>query len=51
MALPDASLVFANRTLTLRSIEAIGYDLDYTLIHYRTSEWEGVAYEVKPEAP
>lgn len=49
MALPDASLVFANRTLNLRSIEAIGYDLDYTLIHYRTSEWEGVAYEVAKE--
>lgn len=46
MALPDASQVFANRTLNLRSIEAIGYDLDYTLVHYRTSEWEGVAYDV-----
>ncbi|HWL44184.1 MAG TPA: HAD-IG family 5'-nucleotidase [Ilumatobacter sp.] len=37
--------VFANRTLNLRSVAAIGYDMDYTLIHYRTEEWEGVAFE------
>lgn len=37
--------VFANRTLNLRSVEAIGYDMDYTLIHYRTEEWEGVAFD------
>ena len=37
--------VFANRTLNLRSVAAIGYDMDYTLIHYRTDEWESVAFE------
>jgi 5'-nucleotidase len=37
--------VFANRTLNLRSVEAIGYDMDYTLIHYRTDEWESAAFE------
>ncbi|MDZ7679767.1 MAG: HAD-IG family 5'-nucleotidase [Acidimicrobiales bacterium] len=37
--------VFANRTLNLRSVAAIGYDMDYTLIHYRTDEWEGAAFE------
>ncbi|HUF98630.1 MAG TPA: HAD-IG family 5'-nucleotidase [Ilumatobacter sp.] len=37
--------VFANRTLNLRSVEAIGYDMDYTLIHYRTEEWESAAFE------
>lgn len=37
--------MFANRTLNLRSVAAIGYDMDYTLIHYRTDEWEGVAFE------
>jgi len=36
--------VFANRTLNLRSIKAIGYDMDYTLIHYRVEEWEGAAF-------
>ncbi|NEE01443.1 HAD-IG family 5'-nucleotidase [Phytoactinopolyspora halotolerans] len=37
--------IYANRTLNLRSIEAIGYDMDYTLLHYRTEEWEGAAFE------
>ncbi len=37
--------VFCNRTLNLRSIRAIGYDMDYTLIHYRVDEWERRAYE------
>ncbi len=37
--------VFCNRTLNLRSIRAIGYDMDYTLIHYRVNEWERRAYE------
>ena len=37
--------IFANRTLNLRSIRTIGYDLDYTLVHYRPEEWEGAAYE------
>jgi HAD superfamily 5'-nucleotidase-like hydrolase len=37
--------VFCNRTLNLRSIRAIGYDMDYTLVHYREDEWELRAYE------
>jgi HAD superfamily 5'-nucleotidase-like hydrolase len=37
--------VFCNRTLNLRATEAIGYDMDYTLIHYREEEWELRAYE------
>lgn len=37
--------VYANRTLNLRSVSAIGYDMDYTLIHYRTEEWEAEAFE------
>jgi 5'-nucleotidase len=36
--------VFANRTLNLRSVSAIGYDMDYTLIHYRIEEWESEAF-------
>src|SRR6187397_1070625 len=37
--------LFCNRTLNLRSIRAIGYDMDYTLIHYRTEAWERRAFE------
>ncbi len=36
--------VFCNRTLNLRSISVIGYDMDYTLVHYNVEEWEGRAY-------
>ena len=36
--------VFCNRTLNLRSVRAIGYDMDYTLVHYRVEEWERRAY-------
>lgn len=38
--------IFTNRTLNLRSIKAIGYDMDYTLIHYRTEDLERRAYEL-----
>ncbi|MFB6248587.1 MAG: HAD-IG family 5'-nucleotidase, partial [Salinibacter sp.] len=36
--------LFCNRTLNLRGIRAIGYDMDYTLIHYHMREWEQRAY-------
>ncbi len=45
---PDISperRVWCNRTLNLRGIRAIGYDMDYTLVHYRTGEWERAAFE------
>ena len=37
--------VFCNRTLNLRSLGAIGYDMDYTLIQYKVVEWETVAFQ------
>jgi HAD superfamily 5'-nucleotidase-like hydrolase len=37
--------LFCNRTLNLRGIQAIGYDMDYTLIHYHMREWEQRAYD------
>ena len=36
--------IFCNRTLNLRSIKAVGFDMDYTLIHYKVEEWENHAY-------
>jgi len=42
---PDRqSGLFCNRTLNLRSLKAIGYDMDYTLIHYHVDQWEKRAY-------
>lgn len=42
---PPERRVWCNRTLNLRSIKAVGYDMDYTLVHYRTAEWERAAFE------
>ena len=36
--------VYVNRTLNMRSVEAIGYDMDYTLIHYNVDQWESEAF-------
>lgn len=44
MALPTRR-IYGNRTLNFRSIRAVGYDMDYTLIHYRVDEWERRAFE------
>ncbi|MEW6443286.1 MAG: HAD-IG family 5'-nucleotidase [bacterium] len=45
----DCRGIFCNRTLNLRAIRAIGYDMDYTLIHYRVEEWEQRSYEYLKE--
>ncbi|MFT7475497.1 MAG: 5'-nucleotidase [Verrucomicrobiales bacterium] len=37
--------VFANRTLNLRTVPVVGYDMDYTLVHYHEAEWEGGVFE------
>lgn len=42
---PPGRGVYANRTLNLRSIEVIGYDMDYTLVHYSVEQWERRAYQ------
>jgi HAD superfamily 5'-nucleotidase-like hydrolase len=42
---PRARGIFCNRTLNLRAMRAVGYDMDYTLVHYRVDEWERRAYE------
>ena len=41
---PVERRIYANRTLNLRSIRAVGYDMDYTLVHYHVEEWERTAY-------
>ncbi len=43
-AIPPQRGIFANRTLNMRAVQAVGYDMDYTLIHYRVDEWEGAAF-------
>jgi len=41
---PPERRVYCNRTLNLRTLRAVGFDMDYTLIHYRVDEWERRAY-------
>jgi 5'-nucleotidase len=41
---PPDRRVFCNRTLNMRSIRAIGFDMDYTLVHYDVVAWETRAY-------
>ncbi|NUP09003.1 MAG: HAD-IG family 5'-nucleotidase [Polyangiaceae bacterium] len=43
--LPRERGLFCNRTLNMRAIRAIGYDMDYTLVHYDIAAWESRAYE------
>ncbi len=42
--IPPGRGVYCNRTLNFRSLRAIGYDMDYTLVHYNVEEWERCAY-------
>ncbi len=42
---PPERRVWCNRTLNMRAIRAVGYDMDYTLVHYRTEVWERAAFE------
>jgi HAD superfamily 5'-nucleotidase-like hydrolase len=37
--------IFCNRTLNLRGVAAVGFDMDYTLVHYDSEMWERRAYE------
>ncbi len=42
---PPGRRIYCNRTLNLRAVRAVGYDMDYTLVHYRVEPWERRAYE------
>jgi 5'-nucleotidase len=43
-AAPPERAVYCNRTLNMRSIRAVGFDMDYTLVHYDVKAWETRAY-------
>jgi len=43
--IPPERRLFCNRTLNLRSIRAVGFDMDYTLVHYHSAQWEERAFE------
>ncbi|KAK4537407.1 hypothetical protein CDCA_CDCA12G3432 [Cyanidium caldarium] len=37
--------IFCNRSLNMRSVKAVGFDMDYTLAHYKPETFERLAYE------
>jgi HAD superfamily 5'-nucleotidase-like hydrolase len=47
--LPRSRGVFCNRTLNFRSLRAIGYDMDYTLIDYRVDVFERQVFQFARE--
>ena len=42
---PNERKIFTNRTLNMRSIQAIGYDMDYTLIQYDVKRGERTMFD------
>ena len=36
--------IFCNRSLNMKSIVAVGFDMDYTLAQYRPETFEALAY-------
>ncbi len=48
--IPRSRSVFCNRTLNFRSVKAIGYDMDYTLVDYHAEAFEARVYELARES-
>lgn len=46
VGVPPEQRIFVNRNLRLRSIGAVGFDLDYTLAHYRVNEIDHLAFQI-----
>ena len=42
----EPNQVFVNRTLNMRKIKAIGFDMDYTLVRYNTHNFENETHKV-----
>jgi HAD superfamily 5'-nucleotidase-like hydrolase len=47
--IPRSRGVFCNRTLNFRSLKAIGYDMDYTLVDYRVEAFERQVFDYARE--
>ena len=43
--IPFYERIFCNRTLNMKSIKAVGFDMDYTLALYKPESFEKLAYE------
>ena len=47
--IPPENRIFVNRNLRMASVEAIGFDLDHTLAHYRGPAVEEIAFQLTRE--
>jgi HAD superfamily 5'-nucleotidase-like hydrolase len=47
--IPPENRIFVNRNLRMGSVEAIGFDLDHTLAHYRGPAVEEIAFQLTRE--
>jgi 5'-nucleotidase len=42
----DDARIYVNRSLSMNKIKAIGFDMDYTLIEYKSPEYETLAFDM-----
>ena len=42
---PIGKQIFCNRSLNMKNIVAVGFDMDYTLAQYKAETFESLAYE------
>ena len=43
--IPLEQRIYCNRSLKMKSIKAIGFDMDYTLARYKQEAFEKLAYD------
>jgi 5'-nucleotidase len=48
-AIPHSRGIFCNRTLNFRSLRAVGYDMDYTLVDYHVEAFERRVFDYSRE--
>jgi 5'-nucleotidase len=46
---PPERRVYCNRTLNMKALKAVGFDMDYTLVHYHVDQWEARAFAAMQE--
>lgn len=44
-SIPIGKQIFCNRSLNMKNITAVGFDMDYTLAQYKPETFEALAYK------
>lgn len=45
LSIPMGKQIFCNRSLNMKNITAVGFDMDYTLAQYKPETFEALAYQ------